>query len=170
MNVYSLMFYATAGLIAFATVLAVTRRRAVHSVVFLVISFLGSAMLFYLMGSPFLAALQVIVYAGAIMVLFLFIIMMLRIEAGEDPYRRRFWGPGLLAGGLFFSSVCVAVFSDPSGSSPLNVAMVTPKEFGRFVFEHYWLSVEIVSLLLLLGLVAAIHLGRNRAQHEEGQE
>jgi NADH-quinone oxidoreductase subunit J len=170
-NVYALMFYATAALITAATVLAITRRQAVHSVVFLVISSLGSAMLFYLLGSPFLAALQVIIYAGAIMVLFLFVIMMLKADHGEEnKFSRRFWGPGLLVGFLFLAATCVAVFSDPSSPVPLNLTMVTPKEFGRFVFEQYWLSIEIISLLLFLGLLAAIHLGREKAQGEEGRE
>jgi len=169
-NVYALIFYATAALITAATVLAITRRQAVHSVVFLVISFLGSAMLFYLLGSPFLAALQVIIYAGAIMVLFLFVIMMLKVDAGEENgFPRRFWGTGLLVGLLFFTATCVAVFSDTSGTVPLQLKMVTPKEFGRFVFEQYWLSVEIISLLLLLGVLAAIHLGKERDRSEEGQ-
>ena len=170
MNVYALMFYATAVLITAATVLAITRRQAVHSVLFLVVSFLGSAMLFYLLGSPFLAALQVIIYAGAIMVLFLFVVMMLRADHGEETKSpRRFWIPGLLVGLLFFAALWVAVFSDPSAPVPLNLTMVTPKEFGRFVFEQYWLSVEIISLLLLLGLLAAIHLGKERGRVEEGQ-
>ena len=171
MNVYALMFYATAVLITAATVLAITRRQAVHSVLCLVVSFLGSAMLFYLLGSPFLAALQVIIYAGAIMVLFLFVVMMLRADHGEEnKFPRRFWAPGLLVGLLFFVALSVAVFSDPSGPVPLNLTMVTPKEFGRFVFEQYGLSVEIVSLLLLLGLLAAIHLGKEKGRGERGQE
>ena len=171
MNVYALMFYATAALITAATVLAITRRQAVHSVLFLVISFFGSAMLFYLLGSPFLAALQVIIYAGAIMVLFLFVVMMLKADHEvENKFPQRFWVPGLLVGFLFFAAICVAVFSDPSSPVPLNLTTVTPKEFGRFVFEQYWLSVEIVSLLLLLGLLAAIHLGKERGRGEGGQE
>lgn len=170
MNVYALMFYATAVLITAATVLAVTRRQAVHSVLFLVVSFLGTAMLFYLLGSPFLAALQVIIYAGAIMVLFLFVVMMITADYGEETKSpRRFWIPGLLVGFLFFAAVCTAVLSDPSSPVPLNLTMVTPKEFGRFVFEQYWLSVEIISLLLLLGVLAAIHLGKERDRSEEGQ-
>ena len=171
MNVYALIFYATAALITAATVLAITRRQAVHSVVFLVISFLGSAMLFYLLGSPFLAALQVIIYAGAIMVLFLFVIMMLRLDPGEEEgFRWRLWGPAILVGFLFLGATCFAVFSDPSGRVPLTLTMVTPKQFGRFVFEQYWLPIEIISLLLFLGLLAAIHLGREKGRSEEGQE
>jgi len=169
-NVHALIFYVTAALITAATLLAITRRQAVHSVLFLVISFLGSAMLFYLLGSPFLAALQVIIYAGAIMVLFLFVIMMLRADRGEENgFQWRFWGPAILVGFLFLAVTCFAVFSDPSGKVLLHLTTVTPKEFGRFVFERYWFSIEIISLLLFLGLLAAIHFGREKRQGAEGE-
>ena len=67
-----------------STAIAITRRNLVHAVVYLVISFFGTAMLFYLFGAPLLAALEVIIYAGAIMVLFLFVVMMIRIESSEE--------------------------------------------------------------------------------------
>jgi NADH:ubiquinone oxidoreductase subunit K len=74
------LFYAIALLITVATAMAVTRRNMVHAVLYLVLSFFGTAMLFYLLGAPFLAALEIIIYAGAIMVLFLFLIMMIRLK------------------------------------------------------------------------------------------
>ena len=80
MSLYAIIFYIIAALIVISTALAVTRRNLVHVVLYLVLSFFGSAMLFYLLGAPFLAALEIIIYAGAIMVLFLFIIMMIRVE------------------------------------------------------------------------------------------
>ncbi|MGA8280705.1 MAG: NADH-quinone oxidoreductase subunit J, partial [Desulfobacterales bacterium] len=76
MRLYTILFYLLAVVIVVATVLAITRRNMVHAVIYLVVSFFGSALLFYLFGAPLLAALEVIIYAGAIMVLFLFIIMM----------------------------------------------------------------------------------------------
>ena len=78
MTLYSVIFYVLAALILVSTGLAITRRNLVHAVVYLVISFFGSAMLFYLFGAPLLAAFEVIIYAGAIMVLFLFVIMMIK--------------------------------------------------------------------------------------------
>ena len=85
MTVYALIFYVVAGFILVATGLAITRRHPVHAVVYLILSFLGSALLFYLLGAPFLAALEIIIYAGAIMVLFLFVIMMLKEERPRKP-------------------------------------------------------------------------------------
>ena len=82
-----------------ATAVAITRRNLVHAVVYLIFSFFGTAMLFYLFGAPLLAALEVIIYAGAIMVLFLFVVMMIRVESPEEVMfprepvapGRRFW-------------------------------------------------------------------------------
>ena len=86
MTLYSVIFYVLAALILVSTGFAITRRNLVHAVVYLIISFFGSALLFYLLGAPLLAALEVIIYAGAIMVLFLFIIMMLKVEGFEEPF------------------------------------------------------------------------------------
>ena len=79
MTLYSILFYLISALIVTATGMAVTRRNMVHAVLYLVLSFFGTAMLFYLLGAPFLAALEIIIYAGAIMILFLFIIMMIKV-------------------------------------------------------------------------------------------
>ncbi len=84
MTIYSIIFYLLAILILVTTGLAISRRDMVHAVVYLIFSFFGSAMLFYLFGAPFLAVLEVIIYAGAIMVLFLFIVMMLKVETGGE--------------------------------------------------------------------------------------
>ena len=78
MTIYSIIFYLLALLILGSTAMAITRRNLVHAVIYLIFSFFGSAMLFYLFGAPFLAVLEVIIYAGAIMVLFLFIVIMMR--------------------------------------------------------------------------------------------
>ena len=163
MTLYAIIFYMVAALILVATGLAITRRNPVHAIVYLIISFFGSAMLFYLLGAPFLAALEVIIYAGAIMVLFLFVVMMLRLESlrvtGFSP---REWMPAVLLGCIFLALATLLLVGDPSSSITLQSAMAMPREFGRFLFQRYWLAVEIVSLLLLIALVAAVQLGRGK--------
>jgi NADH-quinone oxidoreductase subunit J len=167
---YRVIFYALALVIVAATALAVTRRSAVHAVVCLVASFLGTGILFFLLGAPFLAAVEIIIYAGAIMVLFLFVVMMFRLEKVEvKGYAHRQWGPALLCGVLFFALLGLAALRDPVGRASLEFVMVSPAEFGRWVFQRYWLSIELISLLLFLGLLAAIHLGRVRSE-KAGQE
>jgi len=165
MSLYAAIFYLIAVLILAATGMAITRKNPVHAVVYLVISFLGSALLFYILGAPCLAVLEVIIYAGAIMVLFLFVVMMLKLEAVE---RRGFslgeWMPALVLGLLFVVVAALSVFRDLNTHTVLRLAVALPGTFGRFVFEHYWLAVEIISILLLIGLVAAVQLGRSKGE------
>jgi NADH-quinone oxidoreductase subunit J len=84
MTLFGLLFYLIAAVIVASTAMAVTRRNIVHAVIYLIFSFLGTALLFYLFGAPLLAVLEVIIYAGAIMVLFLFVVMMIRVDAAEE--------------------------------------------------------------------------------------
>lgn len=161
MTLYGTLFYLLAGVILAATGMAVTRRNMVHAVVYLVVSFFGSAMLFYLLGAPLLAALEVIIYAGAIMVLFLFIIMMIK---ADDPRKRLFPARQLLPAAVF-GLVCLAagavmIATDETAAVGLQAALATPLRFGRFVFERHWLAVEIISLLLLVAMVGALHIGQ----------
>jgi NADH-quinone oxidoreductase subunit J len=156
----ALIFYLLAALILGSTLVAVTRRNLVHTVVYLVLSFFGTAMLFFLLGAPFLAVLEVIIYAGAIMILFLFILMMIRSETAPAAglSRRNVLRFGIPA--ILFLSVCVLiVLQDPGSRTALQTARATPEDFGREVFQVHWLSVEIISLLLLVVLVGALHLG-----------
>ncbi len=161
MTIYALLFYTIAVLILAATALAVTRKNLVHSVVYLVISFFGSAVLFYLMGAPLLAALEVIIYAGAIMILFLFIIMMLKTEELQEhllPMGQ--WVPAAGIGVAYLVVIFAAAFADPNGTLPLKTAVVKPVVFGQYLFQTHWLSIEIVSLLLLVILFGILHLGQ----------
>lgn len=165
MTLYAAIFYVLAGVILVATGLAITRRNLVHAIVYLIISFFGSAMLYYLLGAPFLAALEVIIYAGAIMVLFLFIIMMLKLDTeAEGKFHIRQLLPAVALGLIYLAIVALVIFNDPGSQVGLEMAMAMPRELGRFVFRRYWLAVEIVSLILLLALVAAIHLGKAKRQ------
>jgi NADH-quinone oxidoreductase subunit J len=165
MTILGVIFYLLSAFVVAATVLAITRRNPVHAVVYLALSFLGTAMLLYLLGAPFLAALEVIIYAGAIMVLFLFVIMMLRAEpdAGPRSFVRR-WGPSLLLGLLFLSLTGTLVAVDPESPMRLPAAVVTPADFGRFLFERYWLPVEMISLLLFIALIAAVQIGKGKPE------
>ena len=168
MTFYTICFYLLAMVIVAATVLAITRRHPVHAVVYLVLSFLGSAMLYYLLGAPFLAALEVIIYAGAIMVLFLFVIMMLKAEVVlEAQLDWRKWMPAILLSLIYLVLALLLVAADPRSRIPLQPAMASPRALGRFVFERYWLSVEMISLLLLIGLVAVIQLGRGKGKNQD---
>jgi NADH-quinone oxidoreductase subunit J len=159
MTFYAAIFYVLAIIILIATGLAVTRRQPVHAALYLIVAFLGTAALFYLLGAPLLAAFMVIVYAGAIMVFVLFVIMLFQkspLELGWVSGR----GPGALLGAIFLVVTVAMVFKDPGSGIVLRSAVAQPGDFGRFLFDRYWLAIEIVSVLLLVALVAILQLGK----------
>jgi len=157
---------------AVSTLFAITRSILVHAVVYLIISFFATGLLFYLLGAPFLAALEVIIYAGAIMVLFLFIVMTLRIEPQEKAMRQtlRQWYPAVILSVISFFVTGVLILEIAGSRVNLNTGMVTPILFGHFVFENYWFPVEIASFLLLIGLVGALYLGRQELKRGKKSE
>ena len=162
MSLYALIFYTLTFIIVVSTALAITRRNVMHAVVYLALSFLGTALLFYLLGAPFLAALEAIIYAGAIMVLFLFIVMMLEIRPAAIS-KGAFvvqWLPALVLTGacLAVAVMLIGFASGPGVILPLSAA--SPLAFGTFLFQRYWLAVEIASYLLFVALVGALYLGR----------
>ena len=165
------VFYISGAVAVVATLLAVTRRNAAHALLYLVASLLSAALVFNVLGAPFAAALEVIIYAGAIMVLFLFVIMMLNPAGGRggeaEPSLRgaRFWiGPALLSA-VWAGEVAFLLFGNTEGSTA--PAGVLPVQVGTTLLGPYVLGVELASLILLAGLVAAYHLGRRAFAGEE---
>ncbi len=172
MTLHAFIFYFLSAFIIGSTALAVTRRNIVHAVLYLVFSFFGSAMLFYLLGAPLLAALEVIIYAGAVMVLFLFIVMMLDIKGLEERFfpAGQLW-PAICLGLVYLFAGALMLLASPGPDRPLTAAVATPARFGEYLFRQHWLSIEIVSLLLLVALVGALFLGkRRRPDGEEAAE
>jgi NADH-quinone oxidoreductase subunit J len=164
MSIYAICFYGIAGIMILSTGLAITRKNLVHAMLYLAVSFLGSGLLFYLLGAPLLAALEVIIYAGAIMVLFLFIVMMLKLDTQEAKTFPTFHylAAAGVSGAYFLACVLLMVFSPAGAKLPMPAAMAHPKIFGHFLFQRHWLAIEIVSLLLLAALIGVIHLGLGR--------
>ena len=157
------MFYASATVALVATVLTVTGRNPVHALLYLIVSLLAVAVIFFLFGAPFAALLEVIVYAGAIMVLFVFVVMMLNLgDAAQQEARLlapRLWiGPGLLSLALLAEMLWLLATGAPATSA--IGAEVTVKQVGIALYGPYLLAVELASMLLLGALVAAYHLGR----------
>ncbi len=167
MTLYSILFYVLAIIVLISTLLAILQRQVIQAVVYLIISFFATGLLFYRLGAPFLAALEVIIYAGAIMVLFLFIMMTVRVESGEDTKAEIYrWLPAVVLGVISFFAGGVLIFEIPGSKMSLNTGMVSPSAFGQFLFKSYWFPVEIASFLLLIGLVGALYLGRRELRKE----
>ncbi len=170
MTIYSIIFYLLAILILVTTGLAITRRDMVHAVIYLIFSFFGSAILFYLFGAPLLAVLEVIIYAGAIMVLFLFIVMMLKVETGgEQLFPLSRWLPAAVCGVVYLALGIGLIAADPNSHTTLKTARADPGVFGQYIFQKHWLSIEIVSLLLLVAVIGALLLAR-RSKEPSAQE
>ncbi len=161
MSFYGLLFYLISAVVIGSTAIAITRRNLMHAVVYLIVSFFGTAMLFYLFGAPFLAALEVIIYAGAIMVLFLFVVMMLRMESpGEVIFPLTQWVPAAVFGLIYIVAAIAMIFQTPGTQTSLDMLTATPRQFALYVFEHHWFSIEVISMLLLLALIGALQLGK----------
>jgi NADH-quinone oxidoreductase subunit J len=160
-TLYAVIFYALALIILVATGLAITRRQPIHAVLYLIVAFLGTAALFFLLGAPLLAVFVIILYAGAMMVLVLFVIMKFHRSPLEFGLRPQ-WGHATLLGIIFLAVAVTMVSKDPGSGIVLQGAVAEPKDFGRFLFDKYWLAIEIVSILLLVALVAIIQVARER--------
>ena len=168
MTLYAVIFYILAAIVLAATVLAVTSRNIMHAIIYVVVSFFAMAPIFYLLGAPFLALLEIIIYAGAIMVLFIFVVMMLKIEPTTAAATARLWqwAPALGLSALTGVIMIFLLSQDRAIQSRLPLAMALPRDFGYFVFDRYWLPVEIASVLLFVALVGAYYLGRHRHETE----
>lgn len=154
-----------AGLIAIlATARVITAVNAVHALLYLIVSLLAVAVVFFVLGAPFAAALEIIVYAGAIMVLFVFVVMILNLGAQAAEQERRWLFPRMYLAPSFLAAVLLgelAYLVWTSGADrAAGLSVVTPKRVGTVLLGPYVVGVELASLLLLPGLVAAYHLGR----------
>lgn len=139
-------------------------RHAVHALLYLAVSLLAVAMVFYSLGAPFVAALEVILYAGAILVMFLFVVMMLGGGKLPRPARRGGWiGPCALAAALL-GLLAYAVVTKTGGQ--LTATAVEPKAVGVTLFSEYLLGVELASLLLMSALIGGLRLGRGGEKSE----
>jgi NADH-quinone oxidoreductase subunit J len=156
------LFYITSAVAVFATGMMITRLNAVHALLYLILSLLAVGVIFFLLGAHFAAVLEVIIYAGAIMVLFVFVIMMLN-QGQKTIEQERAWlqpgiwiGPSLLALILFVELLLIVVL----GGNAETGLVVNSKQVGIALYGPYLLAVELASLLLLAGLVGAYHLGK----------
>jgi len=162
MSLELVLFYIASAVAVFATVMTITRLNAAHALLYLIASLLAIAVLFYLMGAPFAAGLEVIIYAGAIMVLFVFVIMMLNlgdktVEQERQWLQPRLWiGPSIICLVLLAEVITLLVGNEHMA----GMKIVSAKDVGSLLFGPYLLAVELASMLLLAGLVGAYHLGR----------
>ncbi len=165
------LFYLAALIAVIASLKVVTGKNTVHALLYLVISLLAVAVCFYLMGAPFAAGLEVIVYAGAILVLFVFAVMMFGLGLDETMHAPQskglslWFGPMLLAALLLIE--LVFVIDNSELKLQLSNQVVDAKQVGILLYGPYLLAVEIASFLLLAGLVAGYHYAK--PEHQGGR-
>lgn len=166
-----LAFYIAGGVAVLSTILMVTRPHVVHALLYLIVSLLGVAVVFYLLGASFVAALEVIVYAGAIMVLFIFVVMMLNLGVRATEMEKRWLTPGIWVGPVVLASILIieVLYMVRGSSTGLGPGGVEPKQVGIALFGPYLIGVELASLLLLAGLVGAYHLSYRKVEKWEVQ-
>ncbi|SHF29582.1 NADH dehydrogenase subunit J [Modicisalibacter ilicicola DSM 19980] len=157
-------FYLSGLVAVLATLGVITNTNPVHALLYLVVSLIAVALVFFSLGAPFAAALEVIVYAGAIMVLFVFVVMMLNLGEAVVAQERawlkpRTWlGPAVLAAVLLLTLIA-ALWRGDIGLV-ISGETLTAKAVGTTLFGPWLLIVELAAMLLLAALVTASHVGR----------
>ena len=156
------LFYLAGAIAIIATFAVIVQTNIVHALLYLILSLIAVAVIFYVLGAPFAAVLEAIVYAGAILVLFLFVIMMLNLgQHTRDQEKgwltgRMFLAPGVMSALLLGQLLNVLSQVDQN----MAVTRVGVMEVSASLFGPYVLAVELASILLLAGLVSAYHLAK----------
>jgi NADH-quinone oxidoreductase subunit J len=158
----AVLFAVTAALALAGGIGVIASRRPVHSALSLLLVLGSLAVDYLLLGAQFIAALQVIIYAGAIVVLFLFIIMLLHARSGEVVGSRPVLPP-LAAGalsGAFGVVVLIVLAGTAASPAPVDQQFGTIQSVGRLLFSRFLLPFEAASVLLLIGMIGAVALGK----------
>ena len=173
MNPMEIAFFAAGAVAVIATVLAITRLVAVHALLYLIVSLLAVAVVFYTMGAPLVAALEVIIYAGAIVVLFVFVVMMLNVGEQDREAERKWLAGRAWIGPVILSATLLVEVIYLIARAPVSTTISstsTPKQIGLALYGPYLLGVELASMLLLGALVGACHLGRISKSGREARQ
>lgn len=163
------LFFLLAVVCVGAVVAMIISRNQAYSALFLILAFVSLAALFGLLDAPFVAVIQIIVYAGAIMVLFIFVIMMIDLREGIAPERKR-WIAGLsfvIAGVLIVELLSALKGFISSAKAAVEASPGSPTDLGRLLFTKYLYPFEITSVLIIAALVGAMILVKKRDEEKE---
>lgn len=166
--IHQLIFLYFAAVIIVSAVLMVTRRNPIHSVMFMLLLFFHIAGVFVLLNAEFLAAVQLIVYAGAILILYLFVVMLLSVDRETKAVRaNRFW-PWLVGFGfIIVAEIALLVLR---GTFPADRGLIVKnagagvRELGVELYANYLVPFEIASVILLVGLIGAVMLAKKKVK------
>jgi NADH-quinone oxidoreductase subunit J len=177
MNIISVFFYIFAAVLLFAALKVITSRNPVHSALYLVLCFFQASAIWILLQAEFLAIALILVYVGAVMVLFLFVVMMLDINI--EAMRKGFWNHFPLAASigallaLELASVLLGGFrltqAPVASAMPEGVQYSNTKELGIVLYTEYLYPLEIAAVILLVAIVAAIALTLRERKDSKAQ-
>jgi len=158
-------FYIAGAVALISTVMVITRYNIIHALLYLVISFMALSVVFYIIGAPFAAALEIIIYAGAIVVLIIFVIMMLNLKEEAIQQEKKWLTPDVYIGPAILSIILLSelIYIVGIGRAPGELGQVVDvKDVGKSLYGPYILAVELSGMLLMAGIVGAYHLGRKK--------
>jgi NADH-quinone oxidoreductase subunit J len=166
MIVAALFFYLFAGMCVASAFMVIAARNPVHSVLYLILAFVNAAGLFVLMGAEFLAMILIVVYVGAVAVLFLFVVMMLDVDFAELKQGAQQYLPiGLLTGGIFLAELFLVVGAWVIGpgvpqavTAPIPTTMSNTEAIGLVLYTQYVYFFQAAGMILLVAMVGAIVL------------
>jgi NADH-quinone oxidoreductase subunit J len=160
-----ILFYISSLIAIVATIMVITRYHPIHALLYLVVSFLGVSMIFLSVGAPFVAVLEIFLYAGAIIVLFIFVVMMLNLGADTAMQEKQWlqpkvWiGPSILA--LILLGEMIALLLKGNATN-MQVPAVEIKKISLSLYREYVIGVELAGFLLMAGIVGAAHIGKHK--------
>lgn len=162
------LFYIASAIAVLATIMVITRYHPIHALLYLVVSFMAVAIIFLSLKAPFMAVLEVIVYSGAIIVLFIFVVMMLNL-GNETAIQEKEWlrpkvwtGPAVLSLVLLVQLVILLTKGKPAN---MNAQAVPIKQVSLSLYSQYILAMELTGFLLMAGIVGAAHIGKHTKKH-----
>jgi NADH-quinone oxidoreductase subunit J len=162
-----IIFAYFAAVILFSAVMMITRKNPVHSVMYMLLLFFHIAGVFVLLNAEFLAAVQLIVYAGAILILYLFVVMLLSVDREAKVARANKYWPWLTAFGVLIAgeiALLVMRGSFPAETGRTMSSLDTSvKALGKELYTNYLVPFEVASVILLVGLVGAVMLAKKRS-------
>ncbi|MAV32790.1 MAG: NADH-quinone oxidoreductase subunit J [Deltaproteobacteria bacterium] len=158
----SFLFYAGGAVALISTLFVILQTNVVHALIYLVLSLLAVAVVFFSLGAPFVALLEAIVYAGAIMVLFLFVVMMLNLGQTTREQEKAWLPPRVWLIPVVLATVLLSGLLSSFPANSIEVTEVGVMEVSGLLFGPYVLAVELASFLLLAGLISAYHLAKSR--------
>jgi len=159
-------FYMLSGIAILSGVLVITRKNPVHSALALILALLCVAGLYLMLYAPFVAGVQIILYAGGIMVLFLFVIMLVNLERSQKEKQfNQQWLPGILAA-VGLGALFVWIYVKGKAAFPMPLPTVAESEntqrVGQLLYSSYMFPFEIASLLLLVAIIGAVVMAKKR--------